>query len=35
MGNEVPGVFGQLAPEALVRSEGRKTRYAPVPSTYR
>src|ERR1700743_3564780 len=38
IGSEVPGVGtrgAQLAPEALVRSEGRNTRYLPVPSTNR
>ncbi len=37
IGSEVPGVLplAQLGPEALVRSEGRKTRYLPAESRYR
>src|SRR5882757_2877269 len=38
MGSEVPGVLtpgAQLAPDALLRSDGRNTRYLPVPSMKR
>jgi hypothetical protein len=37
IGSDVPGVLplAQLGPEALVRSDGRNTRYLPVPSMNR